>query len=131
MGLLRISVVVTSVLPWLAVSGCASQNTETRRQMQRLNEQVAILQNERDRLDERVAALEAQQQVLLEARKPKADAARPALELVRLQPTAADPGPGPRSPVAPEPSDDESSGRVLISGTGNKLTATEIAAEAP
>jgi hypothetical protein len=73
---------------------------------------------------------------LLEARKPKAAAARPALELVRLQPTSSEPGPSPRTPIspgagAPDPAADDSAARVLISGTGTKLTATEIAAEAP
>jgi hypothetical protein len=136
MALRRISILVTSLLPWLAMSGCASQSSDTRLQLQRINERVAILQNERDRLDERLNAVEAQQDLLLADRR-KAELRgqeRPALKLVRLEPEPAGAAAPQQQPSAPsEPSAEgkaDDSGRVLISGSGNTLTATVIAGDA-
>ena len=85
----RISILVASV--WAVGScafGCAGQVSETDRQLQRLQERVAILQNERDRLDERRQALEQQRELWLHqapASEARAELQRPPLKVVRLE----------------------------------------------
>lgn len=80
-----------SMLLMVAV-GCAGQSAETQSQLARLNEQLIVLQNDRDRLVERVDALEAR----TIAAAPVSDALakeevvtrRPPLKVVRLEPNA-------------------------------------------
>lgn len=71
--------------------GCSSQSAETKRQFETLNERLLILQNDRDRLVERVDALEAQLgKPSRQSDEPEATAAtggRPPLKIVRLEPT--------------------------------------------
>lgn len=131
----RFSYLVAGLWPTIALGamGCAGQSSETERQLQRMQERVAILQNERDRLDERVSALEQQQDLLLHERAQTQTSSllqRPALKVVRLEPEAAEGAPtadvtGQKSAPVPaaEPNDGQ---RVLISGTGDKLTATQV-----
>lgn len=92
--------------------GCSSQSAETKRQLETLNERMLILQNDRDRLVERVDALEAQlgrpsddtEQADAEAGPP----GRPPLKVVRLEPTP-DSDAEARSPApAKEPGRDQS-----------------------
>ncbi len=75
---------------WGLALGCSSQSSETKRQLETLNERLLILQNDRDRLVERVDALEAR------VSKPSGEAdetdvgtnfaGRPPLKVVRLEP---------------------------------------------
>lgn len=131
----RLSYLVAGLWPTIALGamGCAGQSSETERQLQRMQERVAILQNERDRLDERVSALEQQQDLFLRERAQTQTSSllqRPALKVVRLEPEPAEGAPAadaagqkPTQVAAPEPNDGQ---RVLISGTGDKLTATQV-----
>lgn len=89
--------------------GCSSQSAETKRQLETLNERLLILQNDRDRLVERVDALEAQ------LTKPAGETGasttasgngvRPLLKVVRLEPSPAAGGETPvdASKAAPSP----------------------------
>jgi TolA-binding protein len=132
---LRFSILVTSL--WsisTGAVGCAGQSSETERQLQRMQERVAILQNERDRFDERITALEQQQEVWSQERASDRSGAllqRPALKVVRLEPEApegtnAAPDPAAASPKADVQAAPSTGERVLISGTGDKLTATQV-----
>lgn len=73
-----------------ATFGCSGQTAETKRQLETLNERLLILQNDRDRLAERVDALEARisrPEVAVAEESPAAAAGRPSLKVVRLEPT--------------------------------------------
>jgi hypothetical protein len=134
---LRFSILVTSLCSLAAgVAGCAGQSSETERQLQRIQERVAILQNERDRFDERLIALEQQQDLWRAERGHAASATlsqRPALKVVRLEPEQSGAPAAENEPRAANPSAEPVSlpaaegERVLISGTGDKLTTTKVA----
>jgi hypothetical protein len=94
--------------------GCAGQSEDTKRQLVSMNERLVVLQNDRDRLMERVDALESRfpspgvRQD--EAATPHVAPARPPLKIVRLEPApegvaaeaSAEREPAPvDSPVAP------------------------------
>lgn len=71
--------------------GCAGQAAETDRQLATMNERLMVLQNDRDRLMERVDALESQKpNVVHEANDSTmasgAPTTRPRLKIVRLEP---------------------------------------------
>lgn len=71
--------------------GCAGQSAETDRQLAKMNERLMVLQNDRDRLMERVDALESQKpEVRPESNDAEASsgtlATRPRLKIVRLEP---------------------------------------------
>jgi hypothetical protein len=74
-----------------AALGCSSQSAETKRQLETLNERMLILQNDRDRLVERVDALEAQagkpSRGTDESEATSSAGGRPLLKVVRLEPT--------------------------------------------
>lgn len=122
----RISIVAITGLLW-GIAGCAGQRAETEKQLRGMEDRIAILQNERDRLDERVTALEGQQRPRSDAPRPTPTSRRPLLEVVRLSPddeTPPEPSgegevPGP-APVANE------SERTLLSGSGNKLQVSQV-----
>lgn len=115
--------------------GCSSQSAETKRQLETLNERLLILQNDRDRLVERVDALESQ--LTKPAGETDAPAAasgsgvRPLLKVVRLEPTpvaeseapanAAKAAPSPGAPVAVEVAEGPSSSepQVVLYGEGS------------
>lgn len=99
---------------WGVALGCSSQTAETKRQLETLNERMLILQNDRDRLVERVDALEAQigkpSGEREETAATSSASGRPALKVVRLEPTpgsdaetqVAKPGAeGPAEPAEP------------------------------
>lgn len=120
MGSFRISALATTVLGLSGLFGCAGQNNQTKQQLEALEDRIAILQNERDRLDERVSSLEQQQRVLMTAAatQPSGAAERPPLRVIRLSP---------EQPPAPEPTGE----RVLISGSGDRLTTTTLPESTP
>ncbi len=132
MGYTRISVVAITVLLPAVVVGCAGQSEQTKKEIQGLQDRVAILQNERDRLDERLSALEQQQQILMTSAKSEpavANDGRPPLRVVRLSPEDAGQSASPPidhqdAPIAAPTDADET--RVLISGSGTELTATPV-----
>ncbi len=122
MGKFLISAV--SITPFLCCSlsfGCASQSEKTRKELDLVNEKIAILQNERDRLEERLGALEQQQALATKPQPQGVLPGRPPLKVVTLEP---DPPP----PAAPDAAAGVShaQGRVLISGTGTELKATAV-----
>jgi hypothetical protein len=78
----------------MVVGGCAGQSAETQSQLARLNEQLIVLQNDRDRLMERVDALEARTSgasAVSDAvtKQDEVVTRRPPLKVVRLEPNAA------------------------------------------
>ncbi len=129
MGCYRISAVAITIVLTSSVLGCAGQSEQTKKEIQGLQDRVAILQNERDRFDERLSALEQQQQILMSAAKASVVPAAnetPPLRVVRLTPqddAPAAPHQAAGDPGAPEAA---SGGRVLISGSGTELTATPV-----
>ncbi len=128
----RYSVVATTVLGLASLSsGCAGNGEATKKQIGALQDKVAILQNERDRLEERVSALEQQQQVLVASAQsdavPSSDRSRPPLKVVRLEPPMANVGEAP-TPAVPAPATAATEPRVLISGSGDDLQATVVEA---
>lgn len=91
------------LLRWLGATalvglslGCSSQSAETKRQLETLNERLLILQNDRDRLVERVDALEAQQakpqREMDDESAATATGTRPLLKVVRLEPATGGAG---------------------------------------
>jgi hypothetical protein len=111
----------------VGLSGCAGAHEATAKQVSALQDKVAILQNERDRLDERLSALEEQQRVLVADRRgeiptPNAES-RPLLEVVRLEPPQTS-----NSAAAPPPPSEPESGepRMLISGSGDDLQTSVV-----
>ncbi|HEX2736386.1 MAG TPA: hypothetical protein VHM70_32510 [Polyangiaceae bacterium] len=132
MSALRFSTLVTS-LSLFCVAGCAGSSSETARQLERMQERIAILQNERDRLDERVTALEQHQEDAQAATtaQTKGNAAnqRPSLRVVTLQPETEEAEPKEHEPSAAAVANsaaDDGAEHVLISGTGDRLTATVV-----
>lgn len=92
----------------MVVVGCAGQSAETQSQLARLNEQLIVLQNDRDRLVERVDALEARTTAAAPVSDagPKADEVitrRPSLKVVRLEPSASGETDGTAPSEADEP----------------------------
>jgi hypothetical protein len=130
MGRSRISAVAITVSGLLVgVTGCAGQSAETEKHLQSIQDKISILQNERDRLDERVSALEQQQEVLMtnaRAGQPLIDE-RPPLKVVRLAPDAP-PTAAERAVGAEEqaPAAEADGDRVLISGSGTDVKATPM-----
>jgi len=121
MGKFLISAVsITPFLCWVLATGCASQSSKTRKELDVLNEKIAILQNERDRLEERLGALEQQQQVMAKPQPQGVLPGRPPLKVVTLEP---EPAPAPAHVVDPG---DHAQGRVLISGSGTELKASAV-----
>jgi hypothetical protein len=82
---------------WIVVAtggigfGCASQSEETKHQLDTLNERILILQNDRDRLVERVDALEQHQVPGVQVTSMPSAPSRPSLKVVHLSPPATDP----------------------------------------
>lgn len=122
----RISIVaITGLLG--GIVGCAGQRAETEKQLRGMEDRIAILQNERDRLDERVTALESQQKTRVDAPRPAPTSRRPLLEVVRLSPddeVSSEAG-GEAEVTGPAPVADESE-RTLLSGSGTKLQASPV-----
>lgn len=113
-----------SLLP-LSV-GCAGQSEDTKRQLVSMNERLVVLQNDRDRLMERVDALESRVPSLGptqdEVAAPNVSPSRPPLKVVRLEPTMED---GARPDVSTE-----TQTRAEDSPEGSS-TATPLAAPTP
>lgn len=124
-------------LSWLGYAGllglglgCSSQSLETKRQLETLNERMLILQNDRDRLVERVDALEAQ--VVKPKREPDelADSVspeRPPLRVVHLEPATA--GGGGQGEIKPEATSAEDGEGGLADGSG--VNAVPVAPPEP
>lgn len=70
-------------------TACSHQRAETARQLELMNERLLILQNDRDRLVERVDALEARATERAAAPEPAgpAVASRPPLKVIKLHPS--------------------------------------------
>lgn len=72
------------------VLGCASQSEETKQQLDSLNERILILQNDRDRLVERVDALEKHGGPVVPTSPVVTLPTRPALKVVHLAPETSE-----------------------------------------
>jgi hypothetical protein len=89
-----------------------------------MRDKITILQNERDRLDERLTAVEARQAEMVSELEVKPQRqARPALKVVVLTPedSATEAANGPTQPTTSAPPDGESEARPLISGQGQQV----------
>lgn len=116
----------------LLVPACTAKNAGYERQLARLNENVLILQHERDRLEERIAVLESERVAPRQSEPAEGTLERPPLKVVQLEPpgeaavaaASALPEPAPTGdPNAGEVALDAAEGaaRVLIHGTGTEL----------
>lgn len=109
----------------VSLVGCGAQSPAHEKQLAEMRDKITILQNERDRLDERLTAVEARQAELvseLEA-KPEREA-RPPLKVVVMKPEHAEATPGPVNPVGDLETDAEAGARPLISGQGQQVGTT-------
>ena len=106
--------------------GCAGQTEETKRQLDLLNERMLILQNDRDRLVERVDALEQRHGSKVSVAPQSSAPTRPALKVVRLEPEGVefDESDDSDEPNAP-------SGAKANSAPMNPTAATESVSEHP
>ncbi|MCA9593009.1 MAG: hypothetical protein KC776_06845 [Myxococcales bacterium] len=106
-GVLRLGVVVAM---GGALAGCGSNKDNVEKRLSELRDEIVRLQNNQDRLAERVMAVELAR-MQEPAAKPKAAAAerveRPPLKVIRLEPDA--PAAAPREPSAEEKSQDDAS----------------------
>lgn len=112
------------VLFALLFVACTAKNPAYEKEFAQLNENIVILQSERDRLEERIAVLEAEREHALRDR-PRAPTAleRPRLKVVQLAPPddqpaqnaaeSAPPAAAERQAVEANPGE-----RVLIQGSG-------------
>jgi hypothetical protein len=121
-----------SSVVWLlgfSLVGCTAKNSAYEKQLAQLSENIMILQNERDRLEERIAVLE-QQRPGAESPRPGARGTvdRPQLRVVELRPPeealneAAPIGAPQAEPVA-MPGTEE---RTLIQGSGSSLSQSPV-----
>jgi hypothetical protein len=117
-------------LPLLLGFACTAKNPAYEKQFAQLNENIVILQSERDRLEERIAVLEAERdQARSERPKVPGTFERPPLKVVQLVPPEAEPEPTAPVPSAservPEPAatvaTEDSADRVLIQGSGDDI----------
>ncbi len=144
-----------------SLAGCASQSPTYEQKLTELRDKITILQNERDRLDERLSAVESLQQELVGAQQPPAArTTRPPLKMVVLKPDAAEaegptdsaatdqpdsppevvpqgdsaansPEAAPASAQANTQSAPSPSARPLISGQGQQLSTSWVEAAQP
>lgn len=122
---------VAAPLVVAAVAGCSSEKDPMDRQLSKLRDQIAELQNETDRMGERVDAMEARQASAARQADDRAVAqassgtlSRPKLKVVRVEPggeMAGDEG------VASNDAAQESDGpRVVIQGEGKSLETRTV-----
>lgn len=124
---------VTSVLTaTLLTAGCAAQSPTYERKLADLREKLLILQNDRDRLEERLKALERRQNALVVAQgksvAPRQE--RRPLKVLRLSPddsSSPDDRPEPTQAVptsGKRPVTTKTDERTLISGSGTNVTSS-------
>jgi hypothetical protein len=105
--------------------GCASQSDDAKRQLESLNERILILQNDRDRLVERVDALEQHHDPALPA--PVAvTPTRPTLKIVRLEPQTPDQETSDQQAVADEANTNRGSEQTPIVESSEQQNTTPI-----
>ena len=104
--------------------GCASQSSNTERQLREQEERLKRITATCDRLEERVLALEATHKSAGSRLRvdPAADSSRPELPTVKLTPDTPDADRGPNQDNAPGVIDDDSK-RVVIVGEGARVEA--------
>ena len=107
---------------WIG-TGCASRQGELEQEIHKLQETVMVLENQNDRLEERVAGLEAAQRTPTNDDEAPAQAAeRPNLKVIKVGPGEKDPaGPEPSKPPDAEAPPGTEPARPLIHGTGDEL----------
>lgn len=108
---------------------CTAKNPAYEKQLAQLDENIVILKSERDRLEERIAVLEAEREVAVRERPPQTGALqRPPLKVVQLAPPSpAEPADvdGAGASNAPEltaaAASQDNQERVLIQGSGQDI----------
>jgi hypothetical protein len=116
-----------------AVAGCATDKDPMERQLSKLRDQVAELQNDTDRMGERLDAMEVrhasaarQADDRVAATTAAGTLSRPKLKIVRVEPgsdMAADDTTGAPDELAPE----SDGPRVVIQGEGKSLETRTVA----
>lgn len=120
--------------------GCGSREDEFRKELRAINDRLVALQNGHDRLEERVATMEATGHVARNAPAAPSPSTvtRPPLRVVKLTPEGSSPSTPPplpsgtaaepleRVPANPAPSGrtQPKPPRTVIRGTGNNITRT-------
>jgi hypothetical protein len=117
----------------MAVAGCSTEKDATERQLSKLHDQIAELQNDTDRMGERLDAMEVRQASASRQADDRVVAAtssgtlsRPKLKVVRVEP-GGDAAPD-EAPAAYDQGAPESDGpRVVIQGEGKSLETRTLA----
>lgn len=114
---------VSAVIGFLSLAGCASENDALEKRLSKMHEEVTRLQNDTDRMAERVDAMEMRQngapRADERARAEPAAVTRPKLKVVRVEADGED------LSAANEPALDEGP-RVLIQGEGKALESRTL-----
>jgi tol-pal system protein YbgF len=103
----------------LSAAGCGGANAAAERQMEQFRKEIARVQGDNERLNERVTALEVgQAKTLTEAREARQEAGVPKLQVVKLEP-----GQDPDALDASDEADaDPSEEPTVIRGEGNRFS---------
>ena len=114
----------SAVIGFLSLAGCASEGDALEKRLSKMHEEVTRLQNDTDRMGERLDAMEMRQTTAPRAdegvaRAEPASVTRPKLKVVRVE---AD---GDLAMAANEPELDEGP-RVLIQGEGKALESRTL-----
>ena len=115
----------SAVIGFFTLAGCASDKDAVEKQLAKMHEDVTRLQNDTDRMAERLDAMEVRQSATPRAEERVARAetssvSRPKLKVVRVEADAE-----PTAAAAAEPElDDEP--RVLIQGEGKTLESRTL-----
>jgi hypothetical protein len=106
-------------------SGCASDSDAVEKRLSQLRDDIRKLQNDNDRVSERLEAVELRQAHEVAARNaPKAPGpaaetvSRPRLKVLRLSPEGEK---VPADAATPEPAGQESAPRMILKGQGKEL----------
>ncbi len=108
----------------LMMLGCASETSNTARQLREQQERIKRLTTTCDRLEERVLALEAAAKGIGKGARVNAqsEASRPDLPTIKVAPDSSETGPAPSSEAAPDATADDDR-RVVIVGEGSRVEA--------
>jgi hypothetical protein len=101
-------------------TACAAQSPTLEKQVAEMQDKVLILQNERDRMEERIAALEQTRRRPARQGSPNTST-RPRLKVVRVEPGGTTTPPEPEI----EPASPSGGGLVAISGSGDDIVTEE------
>jgi hypothetical protein len=131
----RFTYIVSCALSLASLSGCASDSDAVEKRLAQLREEIRKLQNDSDRVGERLEAVELRQAREEAARSapapsPNADTvSRPRLKVLHLGPDGQSAANGPAS--AEGGSKEEAGPRVVLKGQGKDLALSQNEGSAP